>query len=102
MRKITLKSPSLFYQASYVLLPSFKGITFSSDSTTDHAIGYTSRHVKRKEGEKTISTMKVDEQRSFLIQIVGHFKVHQLEDAIDAGDNNGNNDNAGGSTDEDC
>ena len=46
--------------------------------------------------------MKVDEQRSFLIQIVGRFKVHQLEGAIDAGDNNGNNDDAGGSSDEDC
>jgi len=57
---------------------------------------------KRKEGEKTVSTMKVDKQRTFLTKIVGCFKVRQLEGAIDAGGNNGNSDDAEGLTDEDC
>ncbi len=57
---------------------------------------------KWKEGEKTVSMMKVDEQWSFLIKIMGHFKVHQLEGVIDAGDRNGNNDDGEGMTDEDC
>jgi len=46
--------------------------------------------------------MKVDEQRSFLIKIIGRFKVCQLEGVIDAGDRNGNNDDGEGMTDEDC
>jgi len=57
---------------------------------------------KQKEGEKTVSMMKVDEQRSFLIKIMGRFKVHQLEGVIGAGDRNGNNDDGEGMTDEDC